>query len=400
MTAPEGPGTTPDVAAFDVLDADYMQDVFAVLDEMQRHGPVTRVDTYGGHWVATGYQAVREVGQDWRTFTSTEGPLHPSPPVAHTPPITLDPPRQQQFRRLLNPWFSPQRIAELEPAVRRHADRLIDDFVEDGRCDLSARLAEPLIPLVFFCDVVHVPDSLLPTFMARTVGTGDTPFEHMAALAELVAELVAARRRQPPRGDVVDAVLAAEVDGQPLDEADVLGAVLLLLVGGTDTTRNVIASGLHFLADRPDLRERLAADPSLVPLAVEELLRLFGSVQFVGRTATCPVTVGDRQMAPGDKVMCSIAAANRDPAEFPDPAELRLGRSGNRHVAFGVGVHRCIGSHLARLEIRVALEQILARLPDYRLAPGFTFRRRAGHVHGPERLDVVFTPGRRLSAHH
>jgi hypothetical protein len=318
--------------------------------------------------------------------------MHPAiGPNPHLPPITLDPPRQQQLRRLINPFFAPKVINGLEDQVRAHANRLVDGFAADGHCDLSADFGEPLIPLVFFTDIVHLPEELLAGFMARTVGSA-TPDEHSQALSEVVADFVELRRRRPPVGDVVDTILQARIDGVPLTDEDVIGCVLILLIGGTDTTRNVVTSSLWYLAEHPDLRRGLIEDPVLIPAAVEEFLRLFGSVQLVGRTVTCPARFEGVDMEPGDKVVLSMAAANRDPAEFPDPTKFELDREVNRHIAFGVGVHRCLGSHLARLEIRVAIETILRRIPGYRLAPGYEFRRRRGHVHGPETLDVLFEP--------
>lgn len=395
MTEPDVRIDDSELSKFDINDGDYMQDVFDKFDAMNARGPITHVETYGGHWIVTGYQAVKAVGQNWRDFTSTQGPLHPPPPVTHMPPITTDPPLQQVYRKLLNPWFSPQVIADMEAAVRRHVDVLIDSFIERGECDLSYELAELLVPRVFFEEIVHVPPELVDTFMERTVGSGATPMEHVVAMNQIVADLVDVRRVRPPIGDVIDAIFDARVDGEPLSREDVLGVVLILLIGGTDTTRNVIASALWYLAEHPNLRAQIAADPGLLPDALEEFLRLYGSVQFAGRTVVSEVTIASQRLCPGEKVSLAIAAANRDPAEFGGARDFHLGRPGNRHIAFGVGVHRCLGAHLARLEIRVALEQVLSRLPDYSLRPDYVYRRREGHVHGPETVDVTFTPGPR-----
>jgi cytochrome P450 len=384
--------TDRDINRFDIEDHDYVQDIFQVYAEMNRHGPVTWAETYGGHWVVTGYDAVRRSARDWRTFTSTQGVMHPAAGVADTPPITTDPPLQQLYRKLILPYFTPTEVSRIEPATRAHAAALIDAFAADGRADLSLQFAERLIPLVFFSEVVHLPDELVPRFVEKTVGTGATPHEHSIALAGLAGEFVAARRAGPPMGDVMDALLTGTLDGVPLTDEQVERVATILLIGGTDTTRNVITTGLWYLAEHPDLRRRLAERPELMPKAVEELLRLYGSVQLVGRTVTTETTIGAHRMCPGDKVVMSIAAADRDPAEFPDAGRFDLDRVANRHIAFGVGVHRCLGSNLARMEIRVALEEILRRVPDYRLADGYRYVRRSGHVHGPETLPVTFTP--------
>lgn len=369
----------PDIHAFDIEDTAYVQRIFEVFAEMNRQGPVTRAHTHGGHWVVTGYDAIRGAALDWEGFTSTQGVMHPQAGPADMPPITTDPPVQQAYRKLVMPFFSPSAATVLEPSIRAHAAALIDAFVADGRADLSLQFAEPLIPLVFLDDLVHAPADLRDRFLADTVGHGATPDEHTKAIVSMVDELVA--------------LFEGRIDGEPLSDEQIVKVTTILLVGGTDTTRNVIASGLWFLAEQPELRARLLADTRLLRPAVEEMLRLFGSVQLMGRTVTRETELGGARMCPGDKVVLAPAAANRDPAEFPDAERFDLERSANRHIAFGVGVHRCLGSNLARLEIRVALEEILRRLPDYTLAEGYSYRRRRGHVHGPESLDVTFTPG-------
>ena len=385
--------TDRDVTRFDIEDAEYVQDIYGVFAEMNRRAPVTWAETHGGHWVVTGYEAVRQASQDWQTFTSEQGVMHPSVGVSDTPPITTDPPIQQLYRKLILPYFTPTAVSRIEPATRRHANQIIDDFMADGQADLSRQFAELLIPLVFFTEVVHLPDALLPGFMARTVGHA-TPHEHAMALVELAGGFVEARYAAPPVGDVMDALIAGSLEGVPLTRDQVRKVATILLIGGTDTTRNVITTGLWYLAEHPELRRRLIEHPQLLPSLVEELLRMFGSVQLVGRTVTTTTQIGESTLCPGDKVVLSVAAANRDPVEFPDPEQFDIARSPNRHIAFGVGVHRCVGSNLARMEIRVALEEILRRIPDYRMRDGEGYVRRSGHVHGPLAVPVTFAPAR------
>jgi cytochrome P450 len=386
-----------DIHAFDIWDEDQVQDIFGVFAEMNDTGPATFTETYGGHWFITRYEAVRKAAQDWRTFTSADGVQVPMVGPTNAPPITVDPPIQTMYRQLLSPFFSPQKAEELEPQIRGHVDDLIDDFIERGECDLTMDFAEPLVPLVFYADVMNVPAQLVDDFMRKTVVAGATPREHSAAIAEVAEELVAYRRAQPPVDDVIDATFNATIDGKALTDGEISGVIELLLLGGTDTTRNVIASSLHFMAQYPDVRDELIARPELVTDAVEEFLRMFGSVQTIGRTATTNVTVGDDTIEQGSKVICALAAANRDPDEFPNPHTFDLHRGANRHMAFGVGPHRCLGSHLARLEIALALEGILRRIPDYVLQEGWHFHRKRGFIHGPETLPVSFTPGPRVT---
>lgn len=384
-----------DLSTFDIWDAEQAQNIYAIFDQMLETGPLTHTNTYGGHWVITDYDAVRAAGQDWETFTSEQGVQVPHIGPTFTPPITVDPPRHQKYRKPLAPHFSPQQVRRHEPAIRQHAHDLIDQFVERGEADLAGDFGEWLVPLVFFADVLHTPEDHLQEFVQKFVAPGSTPKEHTEVAPVVAQELINLRRAGPPAGDVVDAVLAAEIDGRSLTEDEILGVVVLLLLGGTDTTRNVITSALHHIALHGDVRELLLHEPERTERAVEEFLRLYASVQTIGRTVTRQVTIGDTTLEPGDKVVCALAAANRDPAVFERPGEYAIDRRANPHFAFGVGPHRCLGSNLARLEIRVALEVVLERLPGYRLAPGWQFRRRRGFVHGPETLQVTFTPGER-----
>jgi cytochrome P450 len=380
-----------DLQTFDIWDDEQAQHIYAIFAEMNRRAPVTFTRSHGGHWVVTGYEEVRDVGQDWATFSSEHGVQVPSVGLEHTPPITVDPPLQRLYRKPMAPFFSPSAAKDSEAGVQRHADTLIDRFADRGHCDLAADYAERLVPLVFFDEVLHVPADALERFVTKFVHPGSTPRDHTAVAPEVARDLVDLRRAMPPQGDLVDAVLTAEIDGRPLTEDEIHGVIVLLLLGGTDTTRNVITSSLHYMALNPGVRTMLVEDPGRIERAVEEFLRMFASVQTIGRTAMRDTDVaGERNPLAGGKLVCALAAANRDPAEFDHPDEFDVDRVSNRHFAFGVGPHRCIGSNLARMEIKVAIERILARIPDYELAPGWTYRRRGGFVHGPESLEIVF----------
>lgn len=235
-----------------------------------------------------------------------------------------------------------------------------------------------LIPLVFYTDIVHVPPDLIDEFMRRTVVPGD----------------------------VIDRLISSGLSGVPFTNEDVTKVATILLIGRTDTIRNVITNALWFLAHNPDLRQQLVDDPGLMPKAVEEFPRLLGSVQLVGRTVMKEVTVGPATVSPGQKVVMSPAAADRDPAMFPDPATFNLHRSPNPHLAFGVGVHRCLGSNRGRMEIKVALEVTLERLPRLRdrrgrdlraLGPHPRPRARAGDVHTRQPASAVQDSSARVS---
>lgn len=390
MTSVSPIGPDFDLRTFDIWDDEQAQHIYAIFAEMNRRAPVTWTASHGGHWVVTGYEQVREVGQDWATFSSAHGVQVPSVGLDSTPPITVDPPLQRLYRRPLAPFFSPSAARDSEAATRSHADALIDEFIGRGRCDLAADYAERLVPLVFFDQVLHVPAGALDRFVTKFVHPGSTPRDHTAVAPEVARDLIALRRAMPSQGDLIDAVFTAEIDGQPITEDEILGVIVLLLLGGTDTTRNVITSSLHYMALNAPVRTMLIEDPGRIEQAVEEFLRMFASVQTIGRTAMRDTSIAGEPIPAGGKLVCALAAANRDPAEFDHPEEFDIDRVSNRHFAFGVGPHRCLGSNLARMEIRVAIERILARIPGYELAPGWAYRRRGGFVHGPETLEIVF----------
>ena len=394
MTAVSPIGPDFDLSTFDIWDDDQAQHIYEIFAEMNRRAPVTWTESHGGHWVVTGYDAVREVSQDWAAFSSEHGVQVPSVGLDFGPPITVDPPLQRLYRKPMAPFFTPRAAKDSEAAVERHADALIDLFAGRGRCDLVADFAEQLVPLVFFDEVLHVPGDSLQQFVTKFVHPGSTPREHAAIAPEVARDLIALRREMPPMDDLVDAVFTAEIGDRAITEEEILGVIVLLLLGGTDTTRNLISSSLHYMALNPHVRAMLAENPGRVERAVEEFLRIFAAVQTIGRTAMRDTRVGDEQIPAGGKLVCALAAANRDPGEFDHPDEFDIDRVSNRHFAFGVGPHRCIGSNLARMEIKVAIERILARIPDYELAPGWTYHRRGGFVHGPESLEVVFAPRR------
>jgi cytochrome P450 len=404
-----------DITQFDIYDADYMQHIYEVFADMHANGPVTRTDPYGGWWIVTGSDEVYEASRDYQTFSRDTGfpaerftrdgaklDLDHVAEANRQNLVSQDPPRHREFRAALSPHFSPGVIAKMESRLRVHVDTVIDSFIASGRCDLWADFAHPLAYVVIFTELLHLPLSDLPRLreitarMCEDHPDGSKVADDSAMLMDFVTEFVLARRAQEPIGDVIDTLLTAEIEGEPLNFDSVVSTTALLLGAGTDTTASAIATTLHYLAEHADLRQQLIERPDLIPAACEEFLRLFAPVQLQPRTVTRDVEFAGHQMHAGDYVFIAHAAANRDPAVYSSPGEFQLNREPARHVAFGLGVHRCIGAHLARLEFRLALESILRRLPDYRLADGFVFRRKIDHVHGPLNLPVEFTPGPRV----
>lgn len=350
---------------------------FDVYRELREHCPIGHSDRYGGFWFAVRYDDIHRIEQEPDTFAVSPGML--LPPMGHVRPgipIDIDPPMHPKYRRITLPAFTPQRIAEMEPMVRRVARDLLEEIGDVDEVDASKRFAVPL-PMRAFCQVAGLPeedserleDWIDRIFYVRTHDYADT--ERAAAeCCAYLADHFAARRDQPPREDLLGRLLAAEVDGRPLTEDELVDYGFVLLTAGLDTTAWVIRSGLWHLSQHPDDLARLVDRPELIATAVEEFLRCLSSVQAMARTATRDVPLDGHEVAAGDRVLIVFGAGNRDEAVFPDAGRINIDRQPNPHMAFGVGIHRCLGSNLARRELRIAFEEFLARHPVFTLAPG------------------------------
>jgi cytochrome P450 len=389
----------------DFKDNDFLYDVYSV---MRRNVPFAHTDTPflsatpGGAWVATRYDECYRILQDWQHFSSNPTP-EGAEQLAGDLVITLDPPRQQKFRKVLNPYFSPARMKALRPQIRDETDRLLDDFIANGSGDL-AQVAWRQPGIVFFKYLLGMPVSDVPLCidLTDTALNGDTEDARMAAWGGLYQHLhdaVTARTTQPPRDDMIDVLLNAEIDGEKLQFGDIVGNAMLLVQAGLETTASAMSFAFHYLATHPGERDRLLADPELVPRAVEDFIRFAGSIHGIPRTVAKDVELSGQSFCPGESVIVNYASANRDPSEFPDPDRCILDRQANRHLGFGAGVHRCLGSNLARLEFQVGVEQVLSRMPDFALAPGIDAPFHGNSVtRGYRGIPVVFSPGERSAA--
>jgi cytochrome P450 len=369
--------------------------------------PVARSGQYGGFWVVSGYEDVLGVAQDWATFSSAHGlSVTGAPTVVRNLPVEADPPEQRIFKRLINPYFTPAAVARWEEPTRALVTRLVDGFIEDGECDFMAAFARPFPSLAFFELALDAPAGDLErvAYLASKSSTPNDPEARACwrGLYEWIKDFTAQRRiqqgriqqgrGQPARGDVVDAVLNATVDGRPITEDEVIGTVQLLILGGLETTAGALGLMFARFCREPGIPALLRSRPELIPRAVEELLRLDPPFVSVGRTAVRDADLGGHQVKAGDKVLIHWASANRDHAEFGEPDRFDPHRERNRHLAFGAGPHRCAGSNLARLNLRVALEELLRRLHNIRLAPGTDLRYHAGLTRSPLTLPITFTP--------
>lgn len=384
---------------YDIFDLDYVVDPYPIWDDLRSTCPIARTDRLGGSWLPTRYQDVTAIARDIEHFSSRHvGVVPPDEgddvllPVG-VPPISADPPVHTWTRRLLLPWFSPKRVEEYERTTRALCQRLVDGFAEAGHADAAADYAQQ-IPVRVIGVMLGVPDDLSDTFTGWVRDllefATDTPRRNKAR-AEMVGYFSGEmeRRRVGDGEDLISVLLRSEVDGEPVPDGHILGTVALTLIAGVDTTWSAIGSALWHLATHDDDRRRLVAEPELLPTAIEELLRAYSPVTMARIVASdtefegCP-------MREGDRVLLNFPGANRDPAMFPDADRVVIDRKENRHVAFGAGIHRCAGSNLARMELRVALEEWLARIPEFRLAPSAEVTWAGGQVRGPRTIPVVF----------
>jgi cytochrome P450 len=371
------------------------------LRQLQRRGPLTWVESNGGYWAAMSYDSVLQIAQDWAGFSSAEGVAlgRPGPDaLPYIMPIEVDPPRQRTYRTQLNPQFVPKEVAVHEHAIRAIADELIDTFVERDSCDIAVDFARKFPGTVFFRLIVPCGDEEFRTVepSARMISfESDDPEKFAQGAANLRAwasRVFAAREGQRPLGDTVDAVMHLGDTGEPFADHELLSGLQILAQGGIGTSASVIGVIMRLLAERPDLQKRVRKDRSLIPVLIEECLRLEPPVPLMFRTAVCDVDIAGQHIKKGDKVGLFFGAANRDPTVFERPDEVDIERAHNRHLAFGGGPHRCIGSNLARLQIRVAIEQLLARLRPFRIPDGARVTYVSLQARGPFSVPLEFAP--------
>ncbi len=342
-----------------------------------------------GTWVITRARDQRRILQDAETFSSHRS-IFASALGENWPmiPLELDPPRHGVFRSLLNPLLSPKRVMALEGAVRERAIILVDRIAASGTsCDVMNDFAFPFAVNIFL-RFLGLSDERLEEFVgwANDLLHGDDA-QRPAAARTIVAFMddLAAQRRRAPADDFMTFVVQAEVEGRPLTEQEVRGVGVLLFIAGLDTVAAAIGFDLAYLARNPADQQLLRAEPDRILLAAEELLRAYPTVQMI-RVATKDVDFDGVPIRKGDYISCATMIANRDPAEFENPNTIDLGREDNRHTAFAYGPHRCLGSHLARREIVVGLEEWLARIPSFRIKEGTAPITYGGHVFGIENL--------------
>jgi cytochrome P450 family 142 subfamily A polypeptide 1 len=382
----------------------YADDPYPAFAWMRRNAPVYHDET-NDIWGVTTYQDVKTLGTDPATFSNAQGTRPKFVPLPMM--IDTDPPEHTRRRKLVNAGFTPRQIAAMEAGARRVCDDILDAVCEQGTCDFVHDIAAPL-PLIMIGDMLGVApedrDQLLrwSDDMLRSQGDPDPAALEAASAAfaeytEYMHPVFEDRRRAGSADDLVGILVHADVEGEQLDDDTLIFETLLILIGGDETTRHVLSGGMLALLERPEQLAALRGDPALLPRAVEEMLRWVSPIKNMARTATRDVTLNGVLIPEGGQLLALYPSANRDESVFENPDVFDIGRDPNPHLAFGFGTHFCLGNQLARLELRVMFERLLARLPDLRLAEAGPFSyRKANFVTGLEQLPVAFSPSARI----
>jgi len=395
-TMREHPSVKDWINDFDHTDPRWTQDPFPIWDALRAHSPVVHTERFLGCYLPTTYEAVKEIAYDTEHFSSRRIIVRDvRPELIPAPPITSDPPAHKPAKQLLLPSFTPDAIKKLEPRLRTICNELIDEFINDGKVDAASRYTKH-IPVRTSAHMLGIPEAdgdLFIKWIHEILEVGIKNSDRlMGATHEMSAYFAGhiARRKNSPTDDLISTLMnARDKNGQPLPDAHVVGSLRLLLIAGIDTTWSAIGASLWHLARTPADRERLIAEPELMPIAIEEFLRAYSPVTMA-REVMKETTISGCPVKPGNMVLLSFPAANRDPAVFPDANKVVIDRTENRHAAFGLGIHRCVGSNLARMEMTVAIEEWLKRIPDFRLDPAGSVTWSEGTVRGPRRLPILF----------
>jgi cytochrome P450 len=390
---------------YDVMDDGYTRDPSPIWSDLRERCPMAHTTRWGGSWMPTKYKDIQALANMVPTLSSKTVTVIPPDPVlreeliaelkmygTENPPITADPPEHSPFKRLILPFFSPKATANYQQITEDLCYGLLDKLEGRETCDAAVEYAQQIPPRVIAyilgIDMGRADEFTQWTQELLELGQTQPELRRSARLKimnffmEEVAE-----RRVNPKDDVISQLIAAEVEGERLSDHRVAGVCNLLLVAGIDTTWSSIGAALYHFSTHPEDRKRIAAEPELIPSAVEELLRFYSPVTMA-RKVTEEVEFQGAQMKPGDKVLMTFPAANRDPAVFENPDEVVLDRQQNRHLAFGTGIHRCAGSNLARMELQVAIRCWFERFPEFEMACPEAVTWAGGQVKGPRNVPL------------
>ncbi|MER6531771.1 cytochrome P450 [Streptomyces sp. NPDC001508] len=412
VTASGGPRHAPKVD-FDHHSPAYARDPWAANIEMNRRCPVAYSNHHGGFWLVTGFDEVTEVARKPEMFSSAhELPNTPGRPQGTVVPassfrglpLEIDPPEFLEWRRALNTFFSPTAARRLRPRIAQYATWCVDQHIESGEIDLVLDLSNP-VPALITLDLVGLPlddwrvyADAVHALVYTQPGTPefDRVEAGFAQLIETVRELIP-KRRANPGDDLLSFLTQLDIGGRRISDEEIVAVCNAVIPGGVDTTTALLANTFHYLDHNLQARQRLVERPETIPDTCDEFLRYFTPVVGAGRTVTRDTTIAGCPVRSGDRVLMSWAAANLDAKVFPDPHVIDLDRDARRQAAFGIGAHRCIGRHIARMDFEVMVSEVLARMPCYRLLPGQAERYPTlGQVNGFIRMPARFTAGPRI----
>jgi cytochrome P450 len=413
MTASPSDPTKPDrpVVEFDHRSPIMVEKGREILDGLQANCPVAWTEAHGGHWVVTGMPEVMEVARDDDRFSSENDHIKRQGVAIPGLPnwagmVEMDPPEFSPVRKAFIPWFSLRAAKARIPLVRTIADYCIDRVIESGACDFTEQLSVP-IPALLTMQFMGFPfaeaEKMADVFHRHSYVKPGTPERDQlnAEIAELgkIVQSRAAIARRDPGPDFLSFLATVEIDGALLTDEQISGHAFLVLIGGIDTSSSLLSQTFIHLHQDPKAREALIANPELLDSAFDEYLRYFSPVPGLARTITRDCTLGGQTLEQDERLWISWAGANMSPATFEDPAQVKLDRSPNRHVAFGIGIHRCIGANFARVIWMTTMEQILARIPDFAIdvEASIPFPD-VGAANGWISTPATFTPGMRVGA--
>jgi cytochrome P450 len=383
---------------FSHLEPEWAADPYPIQDDLRERCPIAHTDRFGGGWLPVRYEDVSAIAYDTEHFSSRSiimsnfRPPRDIAPIGGSPPISSDPPFHHDARKLLLSAFTKTSVTRQEPATRAFCHGLIDSFAGRDVVDAARDYAQH-IPMRVIADILGFPPADGPQFRQFVENTLEginlPPEERIERMTALFDYLLAQvhDHLDRPREDLTTYLIDAELYGRKLAPEHVVGAMALLLIAGIDTTWSAIGASLWHLAKNPADRARLTAEPALLPTAMEEFLRAYAPVTMA-RLVKDDMHWHGVDMKADDWILLSFPAANRDPAQFERAGEVVIDREVNRHAAFGLGIHRCIGSHLARMELRVALEVWLDRIPEFGLADPAAVTWSTGQIRGPRSLPL------------
>lgn len=388
-------------ADFSQHDSELMQRPYEFFDRIRSSGcPVARSEKLGGFWYTTNYAAARRVYDDFRTFSSADGTALPKQPLALYP-IDLDPPQQTKMRKVLNPIFLPDAVKAYQPRMAAIIDALLDELAPKGEAELQEDLVRPTLATVIlpFLGVPLSDQAMLAhklDFLTRQrVDDPETCARYGMELSAYLNDFVLRRRSAAPEDDLMQVLLDARINGEPLTDDEIVGTATLVLFGGLDTTSAVLGRAIWYLIEHPDVCAQLLKGELDFPRALQEFVRFASPIQGLRRTVTRDTELEGCPLKAGDYIMAMNGPANHDPSKFPEPDEVRFDRpigSEHDHLGFGGGAHICLGQHFAKTLMETLIRAVFARLPDLRIRAGFEPSYAVGESRVLRTLPVTFRP--------